>query len=529
MNIKRIKTQKFVGHESMELDIPERGVVLITGPNGSGKSSFVEAGPVAVFGKTLRGTNPWNGKKGFAEIEVGDYTIRRTRKGARSEVSVVGGPAFDTAAKAGDWLTSTFGSFETWRRTHVFSAQDAAHFTTATDGERKKLLEQLLGLGHFDTAHILCRKDMREAEKKFTAAEHSAQLLQARVDQSLAERRRIQEQLADLPDATPPHGKTATARVPTAELEEEIRTVRKALRAAEAVVADTRSAVNVSRQKMANLDHDECYTCGQDIPGGLKATAKAEIAATEALHREAEEQTQAVVTSLEQREGQIRQELREIQASEAEQASAIAAAGRSARLRQRMEEQLAGLGTTIRENYDKLEELEDTLDSASTEVQLLKACERALGLTGVRAHVLGKTLKGIEAVANVWLAQIAGHGMSLSLSPYKEKKKGGVTDAISLEISGAGGGFGYKASSGGERRRIDVALLLALADIASAATGGGGGTLFMDEVFDSLDGEGVEATIAALEDLSSERAVVIISHNEYLAERLSPVQHVKLG
>ena len=140
----------------------------------------------------------------------------------------------------------------------------------------------------------------------------------------------------------------------------------------------------------------------------------------------------------------------------------------------------------------------------------------------MRAQVLGKALGGIEAVANRWLAEIAGPGFSLELRPYTEKKTGGVNDKISLEVHGAGGGYGYRASSGGERRRIDVALLLALAEVASAALGDETGTLWFDEVFDTLDADGVEAVGRTLEELAAERVVVVISHSQTLAAELRP-------
>ena len=144
-------------------------------------------------------------------------------------------------------------------------------------------------------------------------------------------------------------------------------------------------------------------------------------------------------------------------------------------------------------------------------------------MRGVRAHVLGRALGGLEAAANGWLARVAGEGLRLKLSPYTEKKTGGTSDAISLEIEGAGGGYGYKASSGGERRRIDVSLLLALAEVAQAAHGSEAGTIFADEVFDALDNVGLERVADVLQELAQDRTVVVISHNPDLQQALRPV------
>jgi DNA repair exonuclease SbcCD ATPase subunit len=98
-----------------------------------------------------------------------------------------------------------------------------------------------------------------------------------------------------------------------------------------------------------------------------------------------------------------------------------------------------------------------------------------------------------------------------------------------LEVEGAGGGRGYKATSGGERRRIDIAIMLALAEVAQASDNRKVPTMWFDEVFDALDvPDGVDAVVQALEDLSRDRCVVVITHNRELIKTLPADLHLRV-
>jgi DNA repair exonuclease SbcCD ATPase subunit len=167
---------------------------------------------------------------------------------------------------------------------------------------------------------------------------------------------------------------------------------------------------------------------------------------------------------------------------------------------------------------------------AAVDLAELSACSNILGFKGVRAQVLGHALNGIEQMANYWLTRLVGDGISVKLASYKENAKGNTQESISLTVEGAGGGFGYDGASGGERRRIDVAILFALAEVAANAHGTHG-TLFFDEVFDALDQDGMTAVTEALIDLSKDRAVVVISHAhiEDLAKVATARFHIEDG
>jgi DNA repair exonuclease SbcCD ATPase subunit len=351
--------------------------------------------------------------------------------------------------------------------------------------------------------------------------------LASAVDHKVAERARLRTQLNEMED--PAESVVDEALVEKEkELMDKLHKNRRAQEATQAVLTNLHADERVARQQLARIDKDECPTCEQEIPVTMRKAAS--DAVDDVVQRNTEHRAieQSLLNRLVEEESAIRKEGKETSdLLHAQQAESRASKQVSA-MRTRVETQLDTLKAEVDQAFIDLESTEEQMENAIKDQAVLEACDQVLGLKGVRAHVLGKTLGGIEEVANSWLARIAGDGLELRLSPYKEKKAGGVSDAISLEVEGAGGGFGYRAASGGERRRIDVALLLALADVSAAAHGQSGGTLFFDEVFDSLDEEGIDATIEAIHDLSQERAVLVISHNENFAARLGPKKHVRL-
>ena len=82
----------------------------------------------------------------------------------------VNGETALTPAKTQQRLAALVGDFATWQRTRVFDADLTARFGASGDGDRKKLLEQLLGLEKLDAGLRRVREDIREAERLHAAA-----------------------------------------------------------------------------------------------------------------------------------------------------------------------------------------------------------------------------------------------------------------------------------------------------------------------------------------------------------------------
>ena len=546
MNIRRLRTQHFTTHDDSTLFLPERGVVLVTGANGAGKSSLVEGVAWGLWGRTLRGSAPWRGDAKppcVVEVDTDTVSARRMRSGAKADLawSVDGKTSeeWPTATKAQEALDGCILDFDLWRRSHVFSSSDASHFTTSTDHERKRLIEGVLGLQRFDDALTACRADLAEARR--IVQSHGVTVEALRSKAADAERRiaSSNEALAtieqpDLSDSVALVGKSADdLRKLVASCDRDIADAQARIRDAEIAGADHAATARNIESTLARLREEACPTCSQAIPSALRKRLESEATEARASAAKAKEHAR---TSL----ADVQASLDELREERAHLDTRYQSRRQAELLHQRGRDEATRAARTIATLNETKRQAESDLDTARKQLALteeelakarvanaeLDAAERALGMRGIRAHILGHALSGLETVANGWLSRLGLSDLRLSLRSYSEKKTGGTSDAIGLEVAGAGGGHGYKGASGGERRRLDVALLLAMAEVAGAAHGKRPGTLWFDEVFDCLDEEGTEAVANALVELASERAVVVVTHSAQLVSRMPGARRV---
>jgi DNA repair exonuclease SbcCD ATPase subunit len=400
-----------------------------------------------------------------------------------------------------------------------------SHFTLSTDAERKNLLESILGLSRFDVALARCREDLKVVQTAYLEADQSRS--------KAAQERHLREQWAEgcqkeLEDIMAQAGDN-----------EKLGPLGRAVDASRACVQEIEAKISLEKRDSDRQEEElfqaleakyggpwdeRCEACGQLLGVESRATY---------LRKEAESIRKASAEGWRQRFDILSKDLSQarIELAQATEQHSRCLAQCSAKRKalelwnKRNGENQAALDAARAQE----EHYEQTLAGLKVQRSLLGDAEQVLGLRGVRSFLLAKALGGIEDTANHWLSRMTGRDLKLELKSYTEKADGNTIDSISLDILGAGGGYGYKAASQGERRRIDVALLLALSEVAASASGRPPGTLWVDEAFDALDEEGTDAIVEILGTLSQTRAVVVISHSEALVSKLPKAKHVHLS
>jgi DNA repair exonuclease SbcCD ATPase subunit len=165
---------------------------------------------------------------------------------------------------------------------------------------------------------------------------------------------------------------------------------------------------------------------------------------------------------------------------------------------------------------------------AESERRLAAAWEEVLHPKGVRAHLAEATLAAIETEANRWLTILSGGRMTVRFPPTKETK-GRTREEIQTIVTIGGTEIDFLNFSGGERRRVNLAVDLGVAAVFSEGKGLSVSLLVLDEeVVSGLDADGKAAVLTALHD-AGVADVVIIDHDPTLTGALPRTIRVSRG
>lgn len=102
-----------------------------------------------------------------------------------------------------------------------------------------------------------------------------------------------------------------------------------------------------------------------------------------------------------------------------------------------------------------------------------------------------------------------------------------VKRGIEIELIRKGNKTSYKSFSGGEKRRIDIIIILSLMRFVMNCSGVSTNLLVFDEIFEHLDAKGIGCALDAIDALFPEsHSIYIITHNDMLKSRFSSILRV---
>jgi len=444
----------FPPYVNKEFVLPDTGIVVFQGNNGSGKSTVLEAYCTALFAKSLRGASPWREKTDL-RVEIGGIAVERTEK----KLAINETEALKPTKKKPE-LASLVGSWDVFTRTRVFDADLTARFGASTDSEKKQLLERLLGLEHIAEKLKAVRVDLRTKSKTLGAAQQKIEVARA----GLRERPEVQP-----PDPT----EITTAKQRVAELSALIKGLAKE----EGTQAERKRELE---SRVTKLNSGVCPLCASPVKTETVARLREELEGAKIAIQTAEAERK-------HSSAQGQQVLAQLQVLQAAQLAATESAKVAAR------------------RAELTRELEAAIAAETTETRELQALKDIEGFfAAARPRMLEELLAGIHRIAATWLSTLTDWPFHLWLEG----------DDLRLKL----GDRQYKELSRGQRRRVDLAILLACSQLQ------GGGTLkhplFLDEFGEGMDDQGYEGVVAILEQVAETDLVIVMTHSKELAGKL---------
>ena len=167
-----------------------------------------------------------------------------------------------------------------------------------------------------------------------------------------------------------------------------------------------------------------------------------------------------------------------------------------------------------------VETVEATLNKLAEKIKYLEFWDHGFGNAGIKSLMISSAVGFLSERAQRYADIMSNGAIQITFNTQTENKSGTVKEKFSVDVVNNIGGDSYKGNSSGERRRADLAVSMALADLAGTRASKPVQCLFLDEPFESLDSEGIDNVFKLLKHAEQERGTVMcITHQESLQDK----------
>jgi len=555
-------------------DFTESSLTLLTGlniddggSNGSGKSCIWDAFSWCLFGQTVRGVkndeviNRDNGKDCSVEIRLskGDtkYKIRRYRKHKefQNRLIVQKGPQikeWGTVTQTQEWLLKELGiDFDLFRCTIVFAQGETFNFVGETNKRQKEILSKVMRV-NFDkllerTKTIL----KKEVARKQDIENRLIALRSQRVDdidglyrQEIAEwkgerdkkeqelvleieeiKKKLDEKMKVLKDVT-------MVRQLRRGLVEKIdflskkkgELVEKRFKISNAMVV---KKTQIEEMETTSSKQGKCPVCFQPI--------------NEFVLIDKVENARKMIDFLIPKEGVLTKTIQYL--IEKQNDFTIKLGKVEDLIRENDNEQflvgswkkeIRGLETRVKVVKKETNPFEKRLEREKENQTRIKkeikaqekegkkideSCEYynfwsdAFGDSGIKSFVFDLICSSLTEKTNYYLNKLTNGQVTLQFNTQTKLKSGELREKFEALILSNGETIRYEAYSGGEKRRISLAVDLALSEIMTDYYGTDFNLLVFDESLNYMDDEGRKCFFDLLKELSERKRIFVVEHN----------------
>ena len=295
------------------------------------------------------------------------------------------------------------------------------------------------------------------------------------------------------------------------------------------------------------LDNQTCPTCGQELQSkkameervatlteeiaeleaqarwrsqefndatGVVADIEKEAAALEASYKASLEEYMTQKEAFDKAESAVSLARVRMEAAERAHTLAVKTTQDVAKAENPFEEQVVERAERITKLQEALIMDEKLMADMEHEVKVLTFWKTGFGAKGIKGFILETLLPEFNTLANDHLFALSDGNLSMEVKAFTTLKKGTTAERMTVSVLNEKGAEVYNGNSGGEKRRIDLAILLALQELVARRASQSINFGVYDEVLDALDEDGLTRVISHLKKLSVDRPTFVISHSD---------------
>jgi DNA repair exonuclease SbcCD ATPase subunit len=175
-----------------------------------------------------------------------------------------------------------------------------------------------------------------------------------------------------------------------------------------------------------------------------------------------------------------------------------------------------------RESIDKQKEVECKKRAIADEIELSDMLVDIFGNQGLKSYLFDGLTPDLNRIANEYLTIL--DDIEVEFTTQKKLRSGDLREKFDIVVDNKHGGASYKALSGGEKRKVDIAVSLAFNRLVRNMTSNALNFIFLDEVFESLDSASSEKVLDLLMAFAdSVDNIFVVSHNDSIKDLFANV------
>ena len=539
IRLKNVRWKYFLatGNRFIEVELDQEPMMLVVGKNGAGKSTLIDAITFSLFGKPFKKINKGqlinsvNEREMVTEIEfsvgTAGWKVRRGIKPALFEI-YLNGNLVNQDAKSLDYQKYLEDkvlklNFKSFTQIVVLGSASFVPFMQLTAHDRRVIIEDILDIGIFSIMRSLLKDRLMTLKEELNDLEYEIKLLQEKIvlqekyiEEMKAES--AQKQKTDLAKIKETEKLVEKLNNEIEEHQERIMALMKSISDQDKVTIKNQELDKYRSQIKKNLkklgkdkkffeNNENCPTCKREIEKDFKESKLKDVVINIDSMSSGLDKLETEIEKIHKRIGEISELNQKIQKEELEisrkNSNVQAHNSFITKLSSDIEEmqKVKNQTKTIHILNKELDDSKSTRFKYIEQKHYYDILSNILNDTGIKTRIIRKYLPVINNHVNNYLKDMDFFVNFQLDENFQETIKSRHRDD-----------FSYYSFSEGEKKRIDIALLLTWRDIASMRNSVNVNLLILDEIFDaSLDQAGMD-DLMKLFNILKNTNLFIISH-----------------